>query len=308
MNSHNSKVFSGIRSLPSGRASDIITPGCVVLEGGAFRGLYSEGVLDALMEADINMQGAIGVSAGALNGYNYISGQIGRAARLNLLYRHDKRYVGGMKAMLHNQGVIGFDFMFDNPELVEPFDDVRGNDPSRRFVVTATNCLNGKNHIFDRDTCSDIFRAIQASASMPYVSRMVKIDGVPYLDGGCSNKVPYQWPIKEGYKKIIVVRTRETAYRRKPISESSIQMAKKIYGHYPKFCKKLIASNDFYNYECDEMERLHREGRIFMIAPSQPVTIGRLEGDMEKLGALYYLGYHDAKAQMAALKAYLERA
>ena len=45
--SHHEKVYSKIASIPHGTASDIITPGCIVLEGGAFRGLSSEGVVDA---------------------------------------------------------------------------------------------------------------------------------------------------------------------------------------------------------------------------------------------------------------------
>ncbi|HBZ51158.1 MAG TPA: patatin family protein, partial [Erysipelotrichaceae bacterium] len=49
------KVYAKINQLPRGKASQNITEGCLVLEGGAFRGLYTQGVLDALMEADINM-------------------------------------------------------------------------------------------------------------------------------------------------------------------------------------------------------------------------------------------------------------
>lgn len=304
--SHHEKVYSKIDSIPHGTASDIITPGCIVLEGGAFRGLYSEGVLDALMEADINMQCVIGVSAGALNGFNYVAGQIGRAARINLKYRHDSRYVGGPKTVIHNKGVMGFDFLFNTAETYEPFDHERAYDPKRRFIAVATNCTNGKAHCFDRDTCSDIFQGIRASASMPYVSKMVRVDGVPYLDGGCSNKVPYQWALKEKFKHIIVVRTRERAYRRGQISPSKVQMIRSLYHHYPEFCEKLIQSNAFYNYECDEMERLADAGRIYMISPSLPVTINRLESDTEKLGALYFQGYHDTKNQIEAIYAYLK--
>ena len=68
--------YSGIDSLPEGRASDIITEGCIVLEGGAFRGVYTNGVLDALMEEDMNFRCTIGVSAGSMNAVNYITGQI----------------------------------------------------------------------------------------------------------------------------------------------------------------------------------------------------------------------------------------
>jgi len=88
------KTYSGISKIPSGRASDKLTEGCLVLEGGAFRGLYTQGFLDALMLADINLSCVIGVSAGALGGANYVSGQIGRSARINLNYRADSRYIG----------------------------------------------------------------------------------------------------------------------------------------------------------------------------------------------------------------------
>ena len=106
-----SKVYSRLGELPRGRASMNITPGCLVLEGGALRGTYSVGVMDALMEADINLHATVGVSAGALNGISYVSGQIGRSARSPLTYRNDQRYFG-LRAYLRNKSPFGFDFMF----------------------------------------------------------------------------------------------------------------------------------------------------------------------------------------------------
>ena len=50
----------------------------LVLEGGAMRGMFTAGVLDVLMEHNIQLDGAIGVSAGAVFGCNYKSHQIGR--------------------------------------------------------------------------------------------------------------------------------------------------------------------------------------------------------------------------------------
>ena len=91
------KVYSRLDEIPKGTASDKITEGCLVLEGGAFRGLYTQGFLDAMMENDINLSCVIGVSAGALSGMNYVSGQIGRSGRINLGFRHDSRYIGAMK-------------------------------------------------------------------------------------------------------------------------------------------------------------------------------------------------------------------
>ena len=97
------QTYKDISKIPYGHASSVITPGCIVLEGGAFRGLYNQGVLDALMKNDINFACTIGTSAGALAGFNYTAGLIGRSARVNLTYRHYTDYVGrGALAHAHS--------------------------------------------------------------------------------------------------------------------------------------------------------------------------------------------------------------
>lgn len=297
-----SKVFSRIDELPRGRASDKITKGCLVLEGGAFRGLYTSGVLDALMTADINMQTTIGVSAGAVNGLIYSAGLIGLSALVGLRYRHDSRYVG-MKAIRKNHGIIGFDFAFRIMKKVNTQHGEQIFSSDRRFISVATNCLTGEPMYYERENCSDIFQAVQASASMPYISKMVDVDGIPCLDGGCSMKIPYQWAIDQGFDKIIVVKTRPSSFRRKVKEKDN--MPHRFYRSHPEFAKALAGSAERYNQQCDELERLQEEGRIFLIEPSGEVTVERLERDMEKLGMLYIMGYEDAKKAVPALKNYL---
>ena len=53
----------------------------LVLEGGSLRCLFTAGVLDVFMEAELDFPYIIGVSAGALSGLNYISRQPFRTAR-----------------------------------------------------------------------------------------------------------------------------------------------------------------------------------------------------------------------------------
>lgn len=48
---------------------------CLVLEGGAMRGMYTAGALDVFYNAGIQFDGIIGVSAGAAFGVNYLSRQ-----------------------------------------------------------------------------------------------------------------------------------------------------------------------------------------------------------------------------------------
>ncbi len=300
------KVYSGIDNVPIGTADGNIVDGCMVLEGGGFRGVYTSGVLDFLMENGINMQATVGVSAGALTGANYVSGQIGRSARINLRYRHDSDYIG-WGAIRKNGGIVGFDFMYSELDKIESLDKGRFEDPSRRFVAVATNCLTGKEEYFDKEDCSDIFQAVRASASLPFVSKMVDIDGKPYLDGGCACKIPYKWALEQGYEKIIIVKTRDDSYR-KPTTKSQVETVCDItYRNYPEFAESLATSDERYNRECDEIDELKKEGRVFVISPSQPVSVGRMEPDMEKLGDFYFLGYEDAKRSFEALKEYLAK-
>lgn len=300
------KVYSGIDNILSGTAPDTVTEGCMVLEGGAFRAVYAEGVLDFLMLSGINMRCTVGVSAGAINGVNYVSGQIGRSARTNLRYRHNSEYVG-LGALKNNDGIIGFDFMYNELPKTDPFDSERFFNPARRLVAVCANCETGKEEYFDKDTCSDIFEAVKASASLPFVSKMVEIDGKPYLDGGCACKIPYKWALENGFEKIIVIKTREDSFRKPEPGKKFRKLCRATYHYYPEFAEALASSDAAYNEQCDEIEALRKEGRLFVISPSQPVEVSRLESDMEKLGDLYFLGVEDAKRILPELLDYLNK-
>ena len=174
-------------------------------------------------------------------------------------------------------------------------------DPSRRLAVTATNLNTGKITYFEKGNC-DIFRAVQASATVPFVSRPVMIDGELYLDGGCAEKIPLSWAESTGAKKIIVVRTRELSYRRKEKPSKLIGLK---YRKYPNFVRSFSNVNMEFNKMVAALESKAEKGEIFLIAPSKPVTVTRFDGDMDKLGDLYWLGYHDIEARIEELKQFV---
>ena len=330
------KIIEGI---PRGQASERLIPGCLVLEGGAFRGLYTQGFLDAMMEQGLNLSCVVGVSAGALAGVNYVSGQIGRSARTNLLHRHDSRYVGA-RSLLHCHSILDVGFLTeDRGVLEEPLDRARFDRPEQRFVATATNCETGQAAYFEKGKRSDILLAARASATMPFLSPPVMIDGAPYLDGGCACKIPFQWAIDEGFEKIVVIRTRDAAFRDKgrvrrkadalaetyvrkrlpgsgrvykaypAFSEQLIRREERavnrIYRRYPALAAALLGSVQRYNDQCSELERLHEAGRLLHVTPSRPIDVGTIEGDVGKLRALYFLGRADCLALLPELRRYL---
>lgn len=297
------KTWSGIDSVQLSSAPDTIVPGCIVLEGGSFRGCYTSGVLDVLMENGINLQTTIGTSAGALNGYNYVAGEIGRAAKINLGYRHDRRYMGP-RTLAKNRGVVGFDFLLNEVEEEIPFNRERFEDPNRRFLVTVTNCETGQVRYCEKGNTPDFQKAVQASASMPFVSDMVEVDGVPCLDGGCAVKIPYRWALDNGFEKILVVRTRPAEYRRPQETKAFTELTERIYRNYPHLVELLDNQSEQYNGACRELEQLQEQGKLLMLCPSGSISVSTMEGDMERLGALYLLGRADAKLMLPTIRAY----
>ena len=300
MNAIPENHYLKIDTLPTGKADDSITEGCIVLEGGAWKGLYTGGVLDALMVNHINLRTTVGISAGALFGLGYVSGQIGWGPKIDLLYRHDQDYCG-YGAMRVDHGITGFTYLYNELMKELPMDEERLMRPDRRFLVGATNMQTGKIRYFEKGKCN-LLRAIQASATVPYISRPVVIGGVPYLDGGCAEKIPYPWAKENGEKKIVVVKTREWEYRKK---EGLSKLAKFMYRNYPEFLRSLEESTVRFNRMTDELYEEDQAGNVFVMAPSKEVTVSRFEGDMDKLGDLYWLGYHDMERRLDELKEYL---
>ncbi|MBR6874333.1 MAG: patatin family protein [Ruminococcus sp.] len=298
------KSLPDLKSLPRGNAPKELLEGALVLEGGAFRGVYTNGVLDVLMREGICLRTTYGVSAGALNGINYVAGQIGRSARINLRYRRDSRYVG-KDAFRTNKGIIGFDFIFGDLPGVEKLNESRLMSSETEFFPVACCMETGEAvPIGKNGSVQDLFKAVQASASLPYFSSSVVIDGEHYLDGGAACRVPFPFPLERGFDKIVVIRTRQRAYRKQLKTGRSLSMNKLVYKKYPLYLEALSREKDRYNRDCDTLELLEKQGKIFVIAPSEQVTVKRLEGDMDKLTDLYWLGVRDAEERMAALKEY----
>ena len=277
----------------------------MILEGGAFRGVYTSGVLDVLAENGVGFDAVVGVSAGALNGINFISGQIGRSARINLCYVRDSRYVGP-RALLRSHSVIGFDFLFGEvSDELDPFDNETFFSSPTKFYAVATNCLNGKPAFFERDH-SDILLAARASASMPLLSRFVQIDGVPYLDGGIACAIPYQWALDAGHEKIVLVLTRQKGYRKEPLSYKMKELYYRTYRKYPALMRQLLSAQQRYNRMQEEIEELEAAGRIFVLRPQKPVAVSRLERNVDKLEQLYSEGRLETLQRLEELKWYLQ--
>lgn len=141
----------------------------LVLEGGAMRGQFTAGVLDYFLEHGLFCDQVIGVSAGALNGYCYVSGEIGRTCFINMKYCNDPRYLS-MKSFVHTGNACGREFAFHEvPEKLDPFDfQAFANSPITLTAVSSDLELGEADYHAVRDLGRNAdLPYLIASSSMP---------------------------------------------------------------------------------------------------------------------------------------------
>lgn len=275
----------------------------LVLEGGGMRGFYTAGVLDYFMERNFYTNGVIGVSAGACHACSYVSKQIKRSYRINTEYLNDKRYMS-LQSLVKTGDFFGADFVYDTiPNQLDIFDYDAYNTSGMKFYAVASNLETGKAEYLPCINMKHDVIYVRASASLPLLSRIVETDGLKLLDGGCTDSIPVKKFQQMGYQKNIVVLTQCKEYRKG--KNNLLPLIRRTYRKYPKFVKAMEERHIHYNRTLDELGVMEKEGSVFILRPKTPVTIGRLEKDVDKLTALYKQGYEDAKEQFENILAFV---
>ena len=271
----------------------------LILEGGGLRGVFTCGVLDCFMDKGIRFPFTVGVSAGACNGLSYMSGQRGRAKSSNIDLM-DKHHYVGFKYLLTQGCIMDYKLLFEDfPEKIIPYDYEAYFANTDRFVMVTTNCLTGKAEYFEEKTDSKrVMDIVRASSSLPYVTKITYVDGMPMLDGGIADPIPVEYAQSQGYERMVVVLTRNKGYRK---NEKQLPVPKFIYRKYPELRKTLSSRNAKYNRTMEMIERLEDEGRMTVIRPVHPIEVDRMEKDTDKLRSLYQEGYELAESFLASL-------
>lgn len=303
----NSAQTAGIKEAERGRKKGsliMMYQAGLVLEGGGMKGIYTAGVLEFFMEKEIMISDCYGVSAGACHLCNYMSGQRGRSYRISLNYLGMRQYCG--KWSLFTTGdLFGVDMNYSLiPNYLDPYDfDAAAKFEGRAYAV-ATNIETGEPVYFPlKDLREDII-AVRASSSLPMVSRNVKIDGVPYLDGGISDSIPIRKSIQDGNRKNVVIMTKEEGFVRQPAG-AELALVKARYVRYPKVYELMRRRHLSYNATVQYIEEKREKGELFVIRPKHKSGVGRIEKDKEKMKALYEEGYRDAQECYLDLLEYL---
>ncbi len=268
----------------------------LILEGGGMRGAFTCGVLDYMLDHNINFEYGVGVSAGACHGLSFMSRQRGRAkiAAIDMLERY--KYIG-LKYLWTQHSILDQARLYDEiPNRVLPFDYQACFDNEMEFEMVTTNCKTGRAHYFtERHDADRLLNIAKASSSLPFVCPIVDIDGTPMLDGGIVDSIPIERAIHKGHSFNVVVLTRNRGYR---ANSRDYKVPRFVYRDYPRLRVSLTRMNSCYNRQLELIDQLEAERRVLVIAPEKPLEVGRLESDTRKLTALYKEGYACAEKKL----------
>ena len=278
----------------------------LVLEGGGTRGVFTAGVLDYLMEKEVKFPYVIGVSAGACNAIDYVSKQIGRTKDCTIIQDRKNRYIG-TKDALKKGYLFDMDRLFDEyPNRLFPFDFDTYFASDIQCEVVVTNCLTGEAmYLSEKQDRERLLTICRASSSIPLISPVVDVDGIPCVDGGVADSVPLIHSMKLGHQKNVVVLTRNKGYRKKAPGKSRLLYTAAL-KKYPNLLNALLNRYRYYIRVMELVEKWEEEGHIFVIRPEvEPES--RTEQNVEKLTEFYDHGYQLMKQRMEEMQAYLEK-
>ncbi|OSB09634.1 patatin family protein [Paraclostridium bifermentans] len=265
----------------------------LILEGGGMRGIYTAGVLDFFIEKNIEVDITIGVSAGSCHASSYLSKQYKRAYNATVDYINDKRYLS-FSNLIKTGSIFGMDFMFNKiPNELNIYDYDTFAKSKSKFVVVATNCETGSPEYFELKDLKKEIIYMQASCSIPMFANIVEIDGFKLVDGGVSDSIPIEYALNQGYKKNIVVLTRDITYKKN--KQKFLPIVNRKYKKFPNLIKAIENRHLNYNKSLNLVNQLEKDGDVLVIRPKKPVNVSQIEKNAKKLTSLYKEGYDDAK-------------
>lgn len=277
----------------------------LVLEGGAMRGLFTAGILDVLLDANVSFDGVVGVSAGAAFGINFVSRQLGRTIRYNKRFARDWRYCS-MRSWLTTGDLFGADFAYHVlPEQLDPFDSETFEQSNTAYHLVCTDVRTGKAVYRHLDKGGhETYDWVRASASMPLVSKPVKIGDYLLLDGGVADSIPLAYFEKEGYERNVVILTQPEGYTKK---RNCLMPFMRIALHkYPDMVQSLNDRHIMYNQQLKYVRQREQEGKALVIRPTEKLNIGHISHDPDEMQAVYDIGRNEGLKQLERIKSFIE--
>ena len=274
----------------------------LVLEGGTFRGLFSAGFMDAMIEKGIEFPYVVGVSAGISNAASYVSGQFGRNLEILRNYRNDKRYIG-IDNYKKCRSLFGLDFVYDEiPNSLIPFDYDKFRSYKGRFMVGVTNAETGKAEFLDGLADNEKWLSLRASCAIPGYFPPIEINGSKYYDGGLASPICAAKAFKDGCDKAVIILTQPEGFVKK-CGAGNVIMSGIIKSRFPNIEKALLIRHRIYNRQAELCEKLEKKGKALVFRPSEKLE--SFQNDVSELERYWEMGYRMGIENSEKIKSFM---
>ncbi|RKE02094.1 patatin-like phospholipase family protein [Marinifilum flexuosum] len=260
----------------------------LVVEGGAMRGIFAAGVLDAFMEQSfLPFDMVIGVSAGSINAAAYLANQHGRNYKVFTDYSLRPEYIS-WKKFLRGGHLMDLDWSWDITGRELPINADSLFKKNIDFEIGITRNSDGSSK-FIQASPENLSDVMKASCSVPLFYRnFLKVDGEIVADGGVSAPIPVERAIEKGATKVMVIRSRKSDYRMKNGNEN--KLSRFLFRKHPGLAKAIQKRPDTYNQTIELINHPPAGVEIIDICPADSFSTKRFSQDKEILDRDYKLG------------------
>ena len=160
-------------------------------------------------------------------------------------------------------------------------------------------------HKCDRGDAIDV-QWFRASASLPGVSRIVRIDGKELLDGGMCDAVPLDYFRSIGYEKNVVILTQPEEYRKG--KNKLLPFLRLKLWNYPNMVHALATRHNRYNAQIAHINELGKKlpGEVLILKPKAPLNVAGIVREPERLMNAYNAGREVGLKNLERVKAFLK--
>ncbi|MCG9608724.1 patatin family protein [Vibrio harveyi] len=270
----------------------------IVVEGGAMRGVFASGVLDAFLEQDYKpFDFAIGVSAGASNLIGYLTDYPHRSINVITKLATSKRFFDPTR-FLKGGDLIDVKWLFEESNRLYPVDEAKLFE-GIPFLAATTNVNTGKADYY-RVNRHNFHNAMEATTALPIAYKHTPcFSGGCYTDGGVADSIPVREAHRRGARDITVILSHPLAYEKKPVKTPWLM--KKLFAEHPQMAEAMLRRSENYNESLDFIRNPPKDTHIRVIAPPDEFSVQRLSMRQSVLLEGYEMGSEAGRAHLTNL-------
>ena len=260
----------------------------LVVEGGAMRGIFATGVLDAFIQANYQpFNQCYGVSAGATNIAAYLCAQYKRNHAVITDYSCRPEFIDFVR-FIKGGHLFDLDWLWQETIRDIRLDLDTFEKQASEFYIVTTNIQTGQAEYL-KASATHLEQQLKASCALPIAYREFPvINNLQLTDGGVADSIPIRKAYEMGNKEITVILSQPLGYKKKP--SKAPWFVKRLYKKTPALAEATLRRAENYNQSIDFITNPPSDCKINIIAPPPNFAVGRTTKSFEKLSAGYEMG------------------